>query len=76
MTFRQMIDRIVDFKTAEHNHRTLRDFDPICADAVNHYWEAFGPFGTNPCKSCIDNLFHQVESKVASKLGEEARELL
>lgn len=65
MTYDEMIKRIVAFRLGHGDGRYLREVDPQCADAVHAYWEQFGPFGLKPCKTCIDDLFRQVEKGIA-----------
>jgi hypothetical protein len=62
----EMIDRIVKFKRGEGEGRTLRDADPLCADAMAIYWERFGPHGSHASKECIEYVFAQVEQRLAS----------
>lgn len=71
MTHGEMVNRIVAFKRGEGEGRCLRDCDPACADALNHWWECFGPHGKKPCKVCVDNLFNEVERRLAEHEPDE-----
>lgn len=65
MTYGQMVDRIVAFKKGVGEGRFLRDVDSRCADALNRYWDMFGPHGLKPSQICIDALFRDVENKLS-----------
>ncbi len=65
MTVGEMIDRIVAFKKGPPvDGELLRHVDPECADALNAYWNAFGPHGSHPSDLSINFLFNEVERRL------------
>lgn len=61
MTYGEMVENLIKFKLGEGEGRFLRDVDPETADALNSFWDCFGPHGSCTSGSSIFDLCEHVE---------------